>query len=159
EYDRHVARCLLQCPDHRAADAQQQVGRLPDQLGRVTPVTASVARAPAIVDLQVAAELPPALLQRALKGRDLGATLGIVGGLVHSHADAPHPLALLRARRKRQSHGRAEKRDERAPVHSITSSARASSVLGTIRSSALAVFKLISNSYLVGACTGRSAGF
>src|SRR5215472_7431619 len=67
---------------------------------------------------------------------------------------------LLRARRERPRRSRAaEQRDELAPPHSITSSARASSVLGTIRSSALAVFKLISNSYLVGACTGRSAGF
>src|SRR5262245_25861233 len=38
--------------------------------------------------------------------------------------------------------------------HSITSSARASSVGGTSRSSALAVLRLITISYLVGACTG-----
>ena len=45
------------------------------------------------------------------------------------------------------------------PPHSITSSARASSVGGTSRPSALAVLRLIDNSYLVGTCTGRSAGF
>ena len=44
-------------------------------------------------------------------------------------------------------------------VHSITASATASSLSGTVRPSALVVFKLIINSYLVGACTGRSAGF
>jgi hypothetical protein len=43
--------------------------------------------------------------------------------------------------------------------HSITSSARASKVAGTSRPSALAVLRLITSSYLVGACTGRSAGF
>jgi hypothetical protein len=43
--------------------------------------------------------------------------------------------------------------------HSITSSARASSAGETVRPSAFAVFRLITNSYLVGACTGRSAGF
>src|SRR3989442_1277355 len=43
--------------------------------------------------------------------------------------------------------------------HSITSSARARSVGGTSRPSALAVLRLITSSYLVGACTGRSAGF
>ena len=43
--------------------------------------------------------------------------------------------------------------------YSITSSARASSVGGTSRPSALAVLTLITSSYLVGACTGRSAGF
>ena len=42
--------------------------------------------------------------------------------------------------------------------YSITSSARASSVGGTSRPSPLAVFKLITSSYLVGACTGRSPG-
>src|SRR5258708_33804386 len=43
-------------------------------------------------------------------------------------------------------------------THSSTSSARASTLVGTSRPSALAVFRLISSSYLVGACTGRSAG-
>src|SRR5262249_290028 len=44
------------------------------------------------------------------------------------------------------------------PHHSITSSARASSVGGTSRPGALAVLRLITNSYLVGYCTGKSAG-
>src|SRR6516165_2187793 len=35
----------------------------------------------------------------------------------------------------------------------------ASTVAGTSRASALAVFMLMTSSYLVGACTGRSAGF
>src|SRR6516225_9783362 len=43
--------------------------------------------------------------------------------------------------------------------YSITSSARESSDGGTVRPSALAVLRLITVSYLVGACTGRSAGF
>src|SRR5258707_7831244 len=40
--------------------------------------------------------------------------------------------------------------------YSITSSARASSVAGTSRPSALAVLRLTTSSYLVGPCTGRS---
>src|SRR6185369_12428083 len=44
-------------------------------------------------------------------------------------------------------------------THSITSSARASSVGGISRPRALAVLRLTTSSYLVGACTGRSAGF
>src|SRR5438105_14304638 len=44
-------------------------------------------------------------------------------------------------------------------LYSITSSARASKVGGTVRPSALAVLRLITSSYLVGACTGRSAAF
>ena len=43
--------------------------------------------------------------------------------------------------------------------YSITSSARESNDGGTVRPSALAVLRLITSSYLVGACTGRSAGF
>src|SRR5262249_44231624 len=51
-----------------------------------------------------------------------------------------------------------EPHDERAPPHSITSSARASSEVGIVRPSAFAVLRLITNSYLVGYCTGKSAG-
>src|SRR6202040_3568635 len=46
-----------------------------------------------------------------------------------------------------------------SPHYSITSSARASSDGGMVRPSALAVFRLIANSYVVGACTGRAAAF
>ena len=42
--------------------------------------------------------------------------------------------------------------------YSITASASASNVGGTSMPSALAVLRLIASSYLVGACTGRSAG-
>src|SRR5262249_11079233 len=67
---------------------------------------------------------------------------------------------LLRARRERPCSRRAaEQRHELATVHSMTSSARASSVGGTSRPSDLAVLRLITSSYFVGACTGRSAGF
>src|SRR5260370_11296166 len=45
-----------------------------------------------------------------------------------------------------------------ALAHSITSLARASTVSGTVRPSPLAVFRLTTSSYLVGACTGRAAG-
>ena len=51
----------------------------------------------------------------------------------HQHAEAPHPLGLLRVRRQRPRRRRAaEQRDKLAPPHSITSSARASSVGGTV---------------------------
>jgi hypothetical protein len=43
-------------------------------------------------------------------------------------------------------------------TYSITSSARASSVGGTSTPSALAVLRLMTNSNLVGSCTGRSEG-
>src|SRR5215813_11523792 len=70
---------------------------------------------------------------------------------------------LLRAHRKRPGDRRApEKRDEIAPFHlrghSMTSSARASSLSGIWRPSALAVFRLITSSKRVGCMTGRSPG-
>src|SRR5262249_59641794 len=53
----------------------------------------------------------------------------------------------------------AEQRDElAAAAHSITSSARASSVGDTSRPSAFAVLRLITNWNLVGCTTGISAG-
>src|SRR5262245_50807679 len=64
---------------------------------------------------------------------------------------------LLRPRRERPHRCAAEQRDELAPLHSITSSARASTDDGISSPSALAVLRLTTSSYLVGACTGRSA--
>src|SRR5499425_1478882 len=66
---------------------------------------------------------------------------------------------LLRPRRERPRGPTTKQRDELAALHSITSSARASTDDGISRPSALAVLRLIKSSYLVGACTGRSAGF
>src|SRR5262249_50042868 len=67
---------------------------------------------------------------------------------------------LLRPRPQRPCRRTAEQRDEIAPPdHSITSSARASSVSGTVRPNAFAVLRLITRSYLVGDCTGSSPGF
>ena len=53
----------------------------------------------------------------------------------------------------------AEQRDELAAFHSITSSARASSVGGTVRPNVLAVSALMTSSNLLACTTGRSAGF
>src|SRR5262245_1311110 len=67
---------------------------------------------------------------------------------------------LLRACRERPRDRRAaEKRDELAAFHSITSSARAMRVGGTSRPSAFAVVRLMTRSNLVGCSTGISAAF
>jgi hypothetical protein len=50
-------------------------------------------------------------------------------------------------------------RNELPPFHSITSSASANKVGGRFRPSALAVFRLMTNSNFAGCTTGRSAGF
>src|SRR5262249_4364695 len=67
---------------------------------------------------------------------------------------------LLRARSERPRGPRsAEQRDELSPSHSMTSSAVASSLGGTVMPSALAVLRLITNSNFVGCSTGKLAGF
>src|SRR5438067_10689062 len=72
--------------------------------------------------------------------------------------DAQH-LGGLRSRRKRPRHRRApESPDELASSHSITSSARASRVIGMSKSIAFAVARLITRSNFVAISTGRSAG-
>src|SRR5262249_20567403 len=87
--------------------------------------------------------------------------LRIFGREIHEHANSSHPAGgLLRPRRERPRRRRAaEQRDELAPFHSITSSARASSVGGTVRPSACAVIRLMTSSNFVACSTGRSPGF
>jgi hypothetical protein len=161
EHDWQGARCLQQRRQRRGARHQEDVGRERDQFMRVFARVSSISPAPAVFDPQVAALGPAQLLQRLQERRDVGT---VRRGAAQEHTDVPHALALLRARRERpRNRGRArragDERDELAAVHSITSSARASSIGGTSRPSALAVLRLITSSYLVGACTGRSAGF
>jgi hypothetical protein len=69
-------------------------------------------------------------------------------------------LRLLRPHRERPCSCRAaaEQRDELTPLHSITSSAVASSEGGTVRPSAFAVLRLMTSSNLVGCSTGKSPG-
>src|SRR5262249_16154143 len=71
----------------------------------------------------------------------------------------PHDFRLLRARRERP-HDRctSKQRQEVAALHSITSSARTSRAVGIVRTSALAVLRLMNSSTFVACCTGRSAG-
>ena len=60
-----------------------------------------------------------------------------------------HPLALLRARHERPPERRAaEQRDERAPSHSMTSSARASNV-GDFEAERLGGLRLMTSSNLL----------
>src|SRR5262249_16870457 len=118
-------------------------------------------RYPANINVSTATLHPPELRECLQECRDEKLSFPVAFWISHQHADAPHPLALLRARRQRQRGCcAADQRDELAPFHhSITSSARASSEVGTSRPSALAVFRLIASSNFVAACTGRSAGF
>ena len=72
--------------------------------------------------------------------------------------DAAHTLRCCALRRERQRRRAAKQCNELAPLHSITSSARARSVGGTSRPSALAVLRLMTSSYLVGALHRQVGG-
>src|SRR5262249_41947498 len=142
----------------RAAGCENDVGRECDQFGCIFANLFGAGR-PARVDAHIMAVDPAQFLQPAQERRDAGSAFRIVRGGAHQHADAPHFLALLRARRERPPGRRAaEQRDEIAPLHSITSSARASSVGGISKRSALAVLRLITSSNLLACITGNSAG-
>src|SRR5262249_15002609 len=117
--------------------------------------------APAAVDPHIAANTPAHFLQALVERRKSIVAFWIIHGAVHKHADPPHPLGLLRACRERPRSRRAAKqRDELAPPnHSMTSSASASSLSGTVSPSILAVEALMTSSNLLACSTGKSAGF
>jgi len=74
------------------------------------------ARAPR-VDPDVAAISPAQLRQALQERRHAGLIFRTIRGRGHEHADARHPLRLLRARRERPRRSAAEKCDERASSH------------------------------------------
>src|SRR5262249_48739109 len=123
------------------------------------PRSIDIAGHPAIIGADISAHHPAKGLQRFSERRSVPLSFRIVR-TPHPYCNLSHAHGLLRPRRERpRRSSAAEQRDERTTLHSITSSARASSVDGTSSPSALAVLMLITSSYLVGACTGRSAGF
>src|SRR5262249_14869311 len=118
-----------------------------------------IAVVPADIDPDVLAFVPSDLVQSLDEGRQIRLESRLGTGAIHQHANAPRlTRRLLRAHRQRPCCRAAEQRDELAAVHSITSSARASSLSGTWRPSAFAVLRLITSSNLVGCITGKSAG-
>src|SRR5712691_554009 len=85
---------------------------------------------------------------------------GMLLGAWFQHADAgDFPPWLRRDHSRRHQDAKGEHDDERQNFHWSTSSAWKRSVGGIGRPRALAVFRLITSSNLVGCSTGRSAGF
>src|SRR5262249_14573370 len=93
----------------------------------------------------------------------------VADGSIASDQDSPDPASMYamppiatefpRRGGKTLSANPVLMRRSRKHRYSITSSARASSVGGTLRPSAFAVLRLTTRENLVGACTGRLAGF
>src|SRR6516162_5652315 len=125
-----------------------------DQLGGQRRITGVVAFGPAIGEPDVLSLAPAELAQALSEAVDRAQrALG-------ENPDPPHLIALLRARREWPQNGRgAEQRDEVSLLHSMTSSACANRMAGTVRPNALAVFRLITSLNFTGCWTGRSQGF
>src|SRR5215471_18658948 len=113
----------------------------PDQFGGNLSETLAAALRPANLNRDVATFHPTEFAQPLHEcGEPLALDQGRGGA---QESDGRQLAGLLRARRERpRRHRAAEQRDERAPFHSITSSARASSVGGISRPRALAVLRL-----------------
>jgi hypothetical protein len=112
-----------------AAYVQNDVRRERDQFRYVFAETIGIASGPAIIDPHVDTVRPAQGGERLLERRGAGHCFRIFLGENTEHANAPHAFRLLRPRHLRQRRRCAEKRDEFPPLHSITSSARASSPL------------------------------
>src|SRR5262245_6378601 len=138
---------------HGRRDAREdEIRRRCDELLRMNLHKLGIPARPAIIKPNVATFLPPELRQSFTEGREAGSRFWIVFHRWRDDSNSTDSIILLRGHRDRPRSRRAAKqRDEIAPLHSITSSARASSVGGTSRPSVLAVLRLIASSYFVGA--------
>src|SRR5262245_17101969 len=154
--DRNFARCPLRSlrgrcePSHDEIDIEPHQRR--GQFGKTAYLSLVrselVSNASPLDITQLAHHLP----------KQLPESVG-TGGSNHQNANCRH-LHLLCPRRDRPHRRRAtEQRDElAAPDHSITSSAAASSLSGTVRPSILAVCWLMTSSNLLDCATGKSSG-
>ena len=101
---------------------------------------------PAKFDADTASFRPPQFRERTSERRDHRPRNRIALGETHQHADTPYPIWLLRAPASGDAAALPSSVMNWRRFHSITSSAVASSVGGTVRPSALAVLRLITSS-------------
>src|SRR5262249_7734435 len=138
---------------------QDHVGTKFDKIRGCGPNEVHVVAGPTLVELGVNAGGPTTFSQLLAKGAHARLHFGVRWRKRHQNPDPAHPLALLRARRERPRRRAGEEGNELAALHSITSSAVASSLSGTVRPSILAVGTLMTSSNLLDCTTGNSAGF
>src|SRR5262249_16773452 len=155
EYDRDCSGQLLYDGDNTLPSGEDHIWLKADDLRHIGPHAVQIVGRPAQVDPDIFAFPPPELAQLLPKDRDALLPFGIAFGIRHHYADPSRSARLLRPRRQRPRRGRgAEEGEEGAAVHgfachSITSSARTSSVGGTGMPSVRAVCRLMTNSNLV----------
>jgi hypothetical protein len=150
EDNRDRARLLEHRRSYRCGVGEDQVGLQIDEFLRKFAHQIRIRHWPAMLDPDVTALCPAELQKPLAQRRSPPRGFRIVLGIRHQHADARHPLWLLRARCERPRKRRAaEQSDEVAAVHSITSSARTSNDGGTSIPSDFAVLRLMISSNLV----------
>src|SRR6266851_169700 len=94
-----------------------------DQLSRLRPYAASIARPETVIDVDTTALHPSQFSKLLLEYRNARWYFWVCFSNRNQRADPPHVFGLLRERAERQCGCRAaEQRDELAPLHSITSS-------------------------------------
>src|SRR5215471_11878613 len=98
--------------DEVGLERDQLLGEAPDQFG--------VGPGPAVIDADIAAFIPAGLDERLVERRQERPGLGSPGGPSGQHAEPPHPLAGLGARRERPCRHAAEHAEEFAPSHAST---------------------------------------
>src|SRR5262249_23752228 len=141
KHDRNRTSFPLQCNCHCARICEDHIGVQGDQLFREYLSAPRANSCEPIFEVNISAFRPSASFKAMPEHRSARLRFWLILFEVHEHADAPHVL-LLRPRRERPRGRRAaDKRDELAPLHSITSSAIASSLSGMVRPSALAVLR------------------
>jgi hypothetical protein len=134
EHDRNGAGFFSQGDDGWGHVTNNYVRLQCDQRFREGLDPGGIAGRPATINSKVAALHPSQFLQRLMERVHHRLRFRIALGKIRQHANPPHPLGLLPARRERPGDRRAaEQRDELAASHSITSSAVASNVSGRCR--------------------------
>src|SRR5262249_5457575 len=117
KYDRHGARRLQQRRRTRIADSEDDIRRESHQVGCIGAEAIGIARSPSGLALHIDAEGRARLLTTLQNSSIARLSERIVRTRVHEHADAPHPLRLLRPRHERPRGRAAEQRNELAPLH------------------------------------------
>src|SRR5262249_47369905 len=141
---------LSQCSQYKRAVGQDHIRREADEFCSILTRQIQIGRTKAVIDMDIATVRPTQRLKTLLECHDASLRFGIAFNGSDENANAPHSFGLLRARRERPPDRRpADERDERAALHSITSSARASSVGGTSRAERLGR-RVIDNEFELG---------
>ena len=159
EYNRGLAVAPLESRRRSSAISKNHVRRELMQFARGSVHSSGVTRCPSVIDFNIGADDPTMPPQGLIESAHTSLVFRVVLSAGNEHTNVAHSRGLLRTRRKRPRRRTAEQRDELPPPHSMTSSARATSVGGISRPSALAVLRLITRSNFTGCWTGKLAGF